>query len=107
MSMNPDDDAVSCLFSVRIAATEAPTYRYESVSLPGTPTGTLHTPHPPLIGDIVALHGRTPETTGQFRVLDRAWSYIPDGAYLQVVVEGCSGLFPHEADDEDDEAPAP
>ena len=95
-------------------------WRYESMWLPGWHgDGCLHTPYPPVKGDVIYLadqpnaDGR-PRRIGHFRVLDRGWlhsgygsvdwphgqSEATSGPELMVVVEQDpdGGLFVNEAE---------
>jgi hypothetical protein len=108
--------APQCSFHVRTpAGTEPPTYHYDTVYVRGKghgQTGTLVTPYPPAIGDLIFLHDEMGAHTGTHRVVDRAWSHSTYGSanwpvgtkwpsvgpILNIIVVPEPGPFRDEAD---------
>jgi hypothetical protein len=107
--------APQCQFYVRTPVTEEPpTYRYDAVYLRGGAhgrSGSLVTPHPPAVGDLIYLTDDTGPHTAQHRVIERAWTHPQygsavwrhgtqwpkEGPLLTIIVVPESGPFRDEA----------
>jgi hypothetical protein len=75
--------APRCTFYVRDqVAEDPPTYHYGMISQDSGPSqgGSLVTPHPPAVGDLIGLHDRLTRTSGGYRVIERYWTYSQYGS---------------------------
>lgn len=103
---------IRCTFYVRTQVSDAPTYRYDHLEVPDPEGGgCLHTPYPPLDGDLIHLFDQTAQIGGTYRVVERAWGHpvwssldwpygarYPDvGPTLDIIVESTAGPFRNEA----------
>lgn len=110
-------EAPHCRFHIRVQVTSDPTYRYEHVHMT-TPdgSGTLITPHPPAVGDLIGLYDQIKKTGGTYRVIERCWGHSSFGSMnwpwterlstvgpsLDLIVVAAEGLFVNEAEQDDD-----
>jgi hypothetical protein len=104
---------VRCNFYVRTPSRDG-RFHYDRVSVKGfAGDGSLHTFHPPAVGDRVPLidgSGHVPN--GVYRVIERCWLPVAygstlwphgtqgarAGATLDFIVEECDGMFMNESD---------
>jgi hypothetical protein len=104
-------DDVRCNFYRRVPV-DVGLHRYDSIDL-ASPHGDgyLHTPHPPLIGDLIALYDPHTKKGGVYQVVARSWHHSswgstnwpygetrPQvGSLLDIIVVTAPGLFHDEA----------
>jgi hypothetical protein len=76
----------------------------------------LHTPHPPLIGDLIALYDPHTKKSGVYKIIARAWNHSSWGStnwphgeprpkvgpLLDLIVETAPGPFHDEAPQDDE-----
>lgn len=100
---------VRCAFYIRSPASKPGKYQYLNVDIESWGGYGLPTPHPPAVGDLVNLNGKT------FRVIERAWSHpqygsadwprgepqARQGPQLDVVVEHAVGVFADDVEDDE------
>lgn len=110
--------AVRCTFYLRTNAGEGQ-YRYEAFRVRSYDnSGDLIIENPPLVGDLVPLEDQYDGRRGQYRVIERSWSYNQYGSVnwpvtsvrsempdmLTVVVVEDEGPFRNEANIGEEEA---
>lgn len=108
-----DPHPVRCNFYVRTSSEDG-RFHYDLVSVAGlTSNGSLHTFHPPAIGDRLPLSDEFGQVPGAvYQVIERSWLYPAYGSALwphgtpspqvgptlDILVERCDGMFMDESD---------
>jgi hypothetical protein len=104
-----------CSFYVRTVDLASSRHRFTHLVPAGlSMSGLVELEHPPVIGDLIYLRDTETETSGAYRVVDRAWSHAAygspawpaaqarptNGPWVDIVLEPALGVFTTELTDE-------
>lgn len=107
--------APHCHFYVRTVDLKSSRHRFKPLVPAGLgPSAVALLEPPPTIGDLIYLRDTGTDTSGAYRVVDRAWSYPAygsrawppgqerptGGAWLDVILEPALGVFTTELADD-------